>query len=243
MDKQIITAGDIEEIIIDRIERQEYLPGEMISSERNLSQIYGVSRQTVRNAIEGLVKRRYLTRIQGKGTFVKKAENNKVAFGVLNESENASFTSLVRNFGIEISNKLLCTGIIEGSKYFSHKLNLRPDEPIFGIHRVRYGNKEPLAIEYTYLPLKFFSDIAGYNFERVSLYDYMASKNHLPCNFKETMSMTNADKKMSSHLKLTDENIVNHIEMFGYDSSKNLVEYTESYSRPDRLEVRFVTSR
>ena len=243
MSKEKITSADIEDIIIDRMERQEYLPGEMISSERSLSQIYGVSRQTVRNAIESLVKRRYLTRIQGKGTFVKKAESNKVALGVLNESENASFTSLVRNFGIEISNKLLCTGTIEGSRYFSHKLGLNPDEPIYGIHRIRYGNREPLAIEYTYLPLKFFPDIAGYNFERVSLYDYMASKNHLPCNFRETMTMMSADRKMSSHLRLTDENIVNHIEIFGYDSSGNLVEYTESYSRPDRLEVRFVTSR
>ena len=76
MDKQIITAADIEEIIIDRIERQEYLPGEMISSERSLSQTYGVSRQTVRNAIEILVKRRYLTRIQGKGLNDKKAINH-----------------------------------------------------------------------------------------------------------------------------------------------------------------------
>ena len=47
MSKEKITSADIEDIIIDRIERQEYLPGEMISSERSLSQIYGVSRQTV----------------------------------------------------------------------------------------------------------------------------------------------------------------------------------------------------
>ncbi|MEI3280871.1 MAG: hypothetical protein V8R46_09175 [Eubacterium ramulus] len=71
-------------------------------------------------------------RRQGKGTFVRKPEYNKVAFGELNESENASFTSLVRNFGIEISNKLLCTGTIQGRYYYADKLGLAFEEPING---------------------------------------------------------------------------------------------------------------
>ena len=36
--------------------------------------------------------------------------------------------------------------------------------------------------------------------------------------------------------------IVNHLELIGYDRHGNLVEYTESYSRPDKLEVRFVSN-
>ena len=36
--------------------------------------------------------------------------------------------------------------------------------------------------------------------------------------------------------------IVNYIEFIGYDENGNLVEYTESYSRPDKLEVRFGTN-
>lgn len=41
---------------------------------------------------------------------------------------------------------------------------------------------------------------------------------------------------------LEDEMIVNHLELIGYDHHGNLVEYTESYSRPDKLEVRFVSN-
>ena len=106
-------AAQVRDIIVSRIESHEYLPGEMIPSERVLAEMYGVRRPTIRTAIDELVNEHYLVRRQGKGTFVKKPEYNKVAFGVLNESENASFTSLVRNFGIEISNKLLCTGTIQ----------------------------------------------------------------------------------------------------------------------------------
>ena len=85
-------AAQVRDIIVSRIESHEYLPGEMIPSERVLAEMYGVSRPTIRTAIDELVNEHYLVRRQGKGTFVRKPEYNKVAFGVLNESENASFT-------------------------------------------------------------------------------------------------------------------------------------------------------
>lgn len=232
----------IKEMIINRIETHEYLPGEMIPSERELANLYHVSRPTIRLALDELVNQRYLVRMQGKGTFVRKPDHNKVAMGVLTEGENTSFTTLVRHFGIEISNKLLGTGLISGKNYFSQKMNLGIDDPIYGIHRIRLGNHEPLALEFTYIPYALFPDAENYNFERVSLYDYMKTKDHLPVTFQETMTMITAGEKLRNHLQLQeDETIVTYIEIIGYDKYGTLVEYTESYSRPDKLEVRFVT--
>ena len=209
MSNDDVLAAQIKSSIITKIKTQEYLPGELLPSERDFATMYSVSR--------------YL--------------------GVLNESKNASFTSLVRNFGIEISNKCLGTGIIKNRKYFADKLGLSEEDEIYGIHRIRLGNKEPLAIEFTYVPIHFFSDIDNYNFEHISLYDYMKSKNHLPVKFNETMMMVEAGEKLQKHLHLPSAtSIVNYIEFIGYDENGNLVEYTESYSRPDKLEVRFVTN-
>ena len=71
----------------------------------------------------------------------------------------------------------------------------------------------------------------------------MKSKNHLPVKFNETMMMVEAGEKLQKHLHLPSAtSIVNDIEFIGYDENGNLVEYTESYSRPDKLEVRFVTN-
>ena len=93
--EQLNHAAQVRDIIVSRIESHEYLPGEMIPSERVLAEMYGVSRPTIRTAIDELVNEHYLVRRQGKGTFVKKPEYNKVAFGVLNESKNASFLSAI----------------------------------------------------------------------------------------------------------------------------------------------------
>ena len=218
MSNDDVLAAQIKSSIITKIKTQEYLPGELLPSERDFATMYSVSRYLIHDIFDELISQHYLIRVHGKGTFVRKPEQNRVALGVLNESKNASFTSLVRNFGIEISNKCLGTGIIKNRKYFADKLGLSEEDEIYGIHRIRLGNKEPL-------------------------YDYMKSKNHLPVKFNETMMMVEAGEKLQKHLHLPSAtSIVNYIEFIGYDENGNLVEYTESYSRPDKLEVRFVTN-
>ena len=113
MSNDDVLAAQIKSSIITKIKTQEYLPGELLPSERDFATMYSVSRYLIHDIFDELISQHYLIRVHGKGTFVRKPEQNRVALGVLNESKNASFTSLVRNFGIEISNKCLGTGIIE----------------------------------------------------------------------------------------------------------------------------------
>ena len=54
----------------ERIESQIFEPGERMLSEVELCDKYGVSRITVRRAVDELVEEGYLERRQGKGTFV-----------------------------------------------------------------------------------------------------------------------------------------------------------------------------
>lgn len=232
----------IKHLIIERIENNEYLAGEAIPSERELAAAYGVSRFAVRTAIDDLVRRRYLNRIPGSGTFVRKPDFTKIALGVLQENENTSFSLLARRFGIHHSNKLISAGILTGNHYFAQKLQLKETDEIYGIQRVRIGNHQPMVLEYTFMPYHLFPDIANYNFEHFSLYDYMALKNHLPVSFQETMRMQKAAQHVKRALKIeTDDEIINYLEITGFDRFGHLVEYTQSYSMPHNLEVRFIT--
>ena len=60
----------LREIIRNRIEEGEYLPGTAIPSENKLAETYGINRLTVRNAVDALVNEGILRRVQGKGVFV-----------------------------------------------------------------------------------------------------------------------------------------------------------------------------
>ena len=98
MSNDDVLAAQIKSSIITKIKTQEYLPGELLPSERDFATMYSVSRYLIHDIFDELISQHYLIRVQGKGTFVRKPEQNRVALGVLNESKNASFTSLVRNF-------------------------------------------------------------------------------------------------------------------------------------------------
>jgi GntR family transcriptional regulator of arabinose operon len=61
-------------IIIEKIRRGQYIPGEKMPSERELAETYGISRISVREAVTELVAENYLFRIPTKGTFVAMAD-------------------------------------------------------------------------------------------------------------------------------------------------------------------------
>ena len=60
----------IEEQLADRIEAGEFAPGDVLPTERELTRQLGVSRMTVRAAMDRLVQRDLIVRRQGSGTFV-----------------------------------------------------------------------------------------------------------------------------------------------------------------------------
>ena len=60
----------LHDIILRKIQEEEYKVGDKIPSEEQIMDIYGVSRVTVRNAIKLLVEENVLVKKHGKGTFV-----------------------------------------------------------------------------------------------------------------------------------------------------------------------------
>src|SRR6266446_8799083 len=62
----------LKEIMRERIRSGEWKPGDLIPSERELGEKYGISRMTARQAITDLVNEGLFYREQGKGTFVSR---------------------------------------------------------------------------------------------------------------------------------------------------------------------------
>ncbi|BBE31498.1 arabinose metabolism transcriptional repressor [Tepiditoga spiralis] len=94
----------IKEYILKNINNGTFKPGEVIPTERSLSENLKVSRQTIRKAIQELVYAGYLYRVQGAGTFVfdksinSDKKNNHI--GVLLNNCSDEFESKILN-GIE----------------------------------------------------------------------------------------------------------------------------------------------
>ncbi|MGI6582666.1 MAG: GntR family transcriptional regulator [bacterium] len=127
-------------IIRTKIEQGTYRPGERIPSEVEHVEMYGVSRNTVRLAIEQLVAEGLLIKQRPKGVFV--AENiNTHSFNTI-----LSFSNEMLRLGKEPSAKVLQKGEIVLPRDIQVRYGLLP-ETMYEIQRLRLADNEPVALE------------------------------------------------------------------------------------------------
>lgn len=232
----------IENLIEEKILSSEYLPGEQLPSERKLAETYGVNRMTVKKALNLLVQKGTLIRKQGSGTFVKQhGVNDKLYFDLsfTETQSSAGITELFKTKGIEVENRVLGTEVIEGFPYLAKKLNLKTTEQIFVLNRVRETEKNPFAIEHSYIPYSIFSDATTIDFKTIGLYDYMKSKKHQPVDVLQRIQILNASSKEARLMKIVKGSLLFFIQYISLDKQNNIVEYTESYLNPDEIKLKF----
>jgi GntR family transcriptional regulator len=157
----------IQEALTDEIRRGTYRVGEQIPSESQLVDHYGVSRTTVRKALDALVSRGVVVRQRGKGTFVARAIP---AYGI---STMASFSRQFVRLGYKVASKVLRLEVIPGSEYVCGKLGLPPGSDVLLIGRLRMVDGQPAAIHVSYLDNQTFGELARRDWERESLMELM----------------------------------------------------------------------
>src|SRR5699024_391581 len=81
--------------------------GDKLPSEAQLQKEYGMSRVTVRNAMEELAAEGYIIKVQGKGSFVANSDMLRLPIGVTSFSEDA------RMQGVSLTSTILKTGVEE----------------------------------------------------------------------------------------------------------------------------------
>jgi len=239
MDYRMPLYIQIQDIIIKKIEERKFLPGEMIPSERKMAETYGVNRMTVKYAIGKLVEDGYLIRKPGSGTYVAKRDNKKIDYDDAPQKNNEGITARLKTIGVDLTNRVLGSGEISGSRYLNYKLGLEKDKIVWGLYRARLGDGALFAVEYTYLPKLYFEDAEKMDFSKVSLYDYMDAKGHLPVHFTIRLTICDASAKVADHLQIKRGTAVYMLEYQGADQDYNIVEYTKSYMNPSFAEYRY----
>lgn len=172
---------------------------EQIPSEQELLSEYGVSRVTLRKAIDGLVMDGYLERIQGKGTFVKKRRK----LNRLVESKRVEgFSDVAKKGGFVPSTKVIEATTISSNEKLSEKLGLSDDETkVVYIKRIRLADNVPIMIENNYFSFDKYSGLLEDNLE-LPLYEILKNKYHEE-NFDSpdsTLGVTLANTEQSKYL-------------------------------------------
>ena len=238
MDVRIPLYLQLKNTLLNRIDNGELLPGERLESERDLSEKYGVNRQTVRSALNVLIEDGVLVKVPYKGTFVAQ-QIMKPSWGTYDDAnDHRGFSSFLKAQGYSISSKVLVSEKIEPTTSIRAHLKLEEGEDVYCLERVRYYNGEPFSVEIAYIPYKYVEGIENYDFSQVSLYDFMATKDHDPCDFHRSLIVQFPDERVSKLLGNMKEPVY-RFQYIGYDQENNVVEYTHSYIRSDKSTYRF----
>lgn len=129
-----------------------FQPDEKILSEREFSQLTGISRLTIRRAIGALVNQGILERRLSSGTFVVKKPFYGRVFGPSTSVEVVGFTQKMLKMDRLPGSKLLKFLIHEGDEKICEKLNLNPGDPVLEMERLRTISDIPVCIETSYIP-------------------------------------------------------------------------------------------
>lgn len=160
----------LKEILRERIGSGEWKPGDLIPSERELSETYGISRMTARQAITDLVNEGVFFREQGRGTFVS---HNRITQQLLRLT---GFTEDIRARGQRPATKLLSATTCPADEFTAERLRVHIGQPVFCLRRLRLANDEPLAVEESRLSFNGCEHLAEEDLENHSLYDLLEKK-------------------------------------------------------------------
>ena len=136
----------------------EWCVGSRIPSEDALRQRYGVSRMTVRQALERMVVAGLLVKRQGVGTFVAKSKIERVASRLLGFREDAVA------HGLRPATQVLHGGFEAAGAEDANVLGLRPDATVFRVTRLRTTNDEPIGLNTITLTPAFAPVLADLDF-------------------------------------------------------------------------------
>ncbi len=128
-----------------RIEQGEWKPGDLIPSERELTETYGISRMTVRQALTELVNDGLLRRDQGRGTFVARPKIRKKL------SRLTSFTEEMRARGKHASAQVLRLEMVPARATVAEIFQIEIGQQVALVERLRLANSDPVGIECCHL--------------------------------------------------------------------------------------------
>src|SRR3954467_267140 len=148
--------------VLDLIE--QLAVGESIPSERQLSVDIGVSRLTVRAALDALVREGLLVRRRGSGTFVSEPK-------IAQELTMTSFTEDMRRRGMQPGSRTLGLEVVPAGARLGRLLHVSPSAPIVVAKRLRLADTESMAIETLHVREALVPGLRAADLEGQSFYD------------------------------------------------------------------------
>jgi GntR family transcriptional regulator len=226
--------------IRNRILTRDFEANEQLPFERDLCTDYGVSKMTVKKALDMLVSEGLIVKRRGAGTYVKDLAGEEI--DRLAVSTQFRGTSALNPDKV-VRSKILDFKVIKSPEIISKKLNIPEGSFVYDIHRVRYIDGNPHVIEKMYMPIELIPYLKNSHIES-SLYAYI--ENGLGLKIQSAhrrISVRTASALESEYLALKGTDPVAIAEQIAYFDTGQAFEYSLSTHRYDEFSVAMILTR
>lgn len=221
-------ADEIRKRIIEHV----YPLERALPDEIHLAQEFGVSRMTMKRALEILVMEGLIYRKRGKGTFILQSSFQKDRINVISK-ETRGLTQVIGDRSLR--SEVLNFEVKFPSQEVANHLMIELTEPVYEIRRVRYVDDEPYVIELTYMVANIITGITREILEK-SVYAYI--QEDLGYTITSSHKVIRADKPDEydqAYLKNDITEPIIEVEQVVYLSNGKPFEYSFARHRYDKF--------
>lgn len=222
----------ISQDLINKIKNHEIREHTYLPSENELMKMYGSSRDTVRKALDILLKNGYIQKNKGKGSLV--LDVDKIAFPV---SGVTSFKELAKTINGKVTTEVIELSLNPVDELMKRELYME-DGDYYKVRRVRLVNGERVILDTDYLNSNIVSNLTK-EIVQDSLYSYIENDLKLKISFaRKEFTVIKASEEEKKLLDMHDFDLLVCVKSYTYLEDATLFQYTISKHRPDKF--RFV---
>jgi len=205
--------------------------GDAIPSERQLSLNLGVSRLTIRAALDELAREGHLVRRRGAGTFVSEPK-------IAQELTMSSFTDDIRSRGMTPGSRTLDLRTVPAGARLGRILHVSPSEPVVVAKRLRLADRESMAIETLHVRESLIPGLEKADLENGSFYALLRERYGITIvGGHQTIEPTVTNEDESAALGVPLHSPAFLFERVTRSEQDEIVEFVSSIYRGDRYRL------
>lgn len=227
----------IAEGLIDKIESGDLHTGEQLPPERELSKTLGVTRVTLRQALQILEAEGLIERRQGAGTYIAEPKIERAT------TKLNPFTSGMSRTGYKPGAKVVLCDQRPASSTAAHRLKMPTSSPMYYYHRIRSLNTQPTMLEKFYLPVFLFPNFDKIDLHNASVFEQM--KIHYGITIQraeQSIEAVAASEYEAELLKMHTGAPLLLERRVSFDQHNRPVEYAKDLYRGDRIKFLLETT-
>lgn len=221
MKKYELIANKIKEQIISKY----YTKGHILPDQQTLAQNFNVSKITIKNALDILANEGFVLKTSGFGTVV-------IGPSTLITDKDApasNFEGLTKQEGSDrVSSQVIKFDLEFPTDEVKKNLNLKDEEPVYHIIRLRMLDKEPFILENTYMPVNLVPGLSQSVLES-SIYTFIHNTLNLKfAGIARNIQARQADTLDIRHLNVTKNTPILEVEQIVWLVNGTPIEYSTS---------------